>query len=230
MSRLAHTDPRLWPPCCAGGAAASQTHAPAPDHKHYDRPARLRRSRRPPARHVAPRLQNLGVHTFPVTTVDRGAAVHQPGPEPGLCVQSRRGGRAFAEAARLDPERRDGLLGPRARARPEHQRADDADDEPKAFELAQKAVALKSKVSPRERAYIDALAVRYTGKAEDRQKADQAYVAAMGRLVEALSGRSRRAGRCTPKPLMDLRPWSYWTRDGLPARRARARSSRRSSG
>ena len=47
------------------------------------------------------------------------------------------------------------------------------EDEPKALELVRKAVALKAKATPRERAYIDALANRYTGKAEDRAAADE---------------------------------------------------------
>ena len=37
------------------------------------------------------------------------------------------------------------------------------EDEPKAFELAQRAVSLKRYATPRERAYIYALAHRYTG-------------------------------------------------------------------
>ena len=38
-----------------------------------------------------------------------------------------------------------------------------AEDEPKAKALVDKAVALKPRATARERAYIDAIAVRYTG-------------------------------------------------------------------
>ena len=57
--------------------------------------------------------------------------------------------------------------------------------------------------------------VRYTGKPEDRQRADRAYADAMRKLVAAyptdLDARTLYA-----EALMDLRPWNYWTRDGLP--------------
>ena len=66
------------------------------------------------------------------------------------------------------------------------------DDEPKAHELAQKAVALKAKASARERAYIDAVAQRYSGKADDRAARDQAYADAMRELSTPLPGRPRR--------------------------------------
>ena len=42
-------------------------------------------------------------------------------------------------------------------------------EEPHAYELTQKALSLKSKATAREQAYIDALATRYSGKADDRQ-------------------------------------------------------------
>ena len=65
--------------------------------------------------------------------------------------------------------------------------------EPKALALVQKAIALKSKATARERAYIDALAARYTGKPEDRAAADRAYADAMWKLTRRLPRRPRRA-------------------------------------
>ena len=81
-------------------------------------------------------------------------------------------------------EPRDGPLGHGAGARPEHQRADGPDEEPKALAHLKQAQALKSKASQRERDYIDALAARYTGKTEDRVAADQAYAGAMRALYQ----------------------------------------------
>jgi tetratricopeptide (TPR) repeat protein len=89
------------------------------------------------------------------------------------------------------------------------------DDEPKALALVQKAVALKSKASPRERDYIDALARRYTGKPEDRQTADRAFADAMRTLVRKWPA-DLDAKTIFAESLMDLRPWNYWTRDGEP--------------
>jgi tetratricopeptide (TPR) repeat protein len=89
------------------------------------------------------------------------------------------------------------------------------DDEPKAYELAQKALTMKAKVTARERAYIEALATRYTGKKEDRGARDKAF-------AEAMRGVSKRypndldAATIFAESLMDLHPWGYWTPDGRP--------------
>jgi tetratricopeptide (TPR) repeat protein len=91
----------------------------------------------------------------------------------------------------------------------------DAAVEPEAHRLAQKAVSLKSNATPRERAYIDAIAARYTGKAEDRDKANRAFADAMRRLVTAFP-EDADARTIYAEALLDLRPWNYWTRDGLP--------------
>jgi hypothetical protein len=89
------------------------------------------------------------------------------------------------------------------------------EDEPKALEFVRKAASLKSKVSRREGAWIDALAARYTGRAADRPKADRAYADAMRNLAcaypEDLDAKTMFA-----ESLLDLRSWNYWTRDRKP--------------
>jgi len=89
------------------------------------------------------------------------------------------------------------------------------DDEPKALELAKKAVALKGKASPRERAYIDALAKRYTGNKDDRAAADKAYAEAMRALARQYPD-DLDAQTMWAESAMDLRPWNYWFGDGTP--------------
>ena len=89
------------------------------------------------------------------------------------------------------------------------------DDEPKARELAQKAVALRPRASPRERAYIDAVARRYSGKSEDRKARDQDYADAM-RDLHRLYPDDLDAATMYAEALMDLRPWGYWMPDGRP--------------
>ena len=76
-------------------------------------------------------------------------------------------------------------------------------------------MSVRSGVTPRERAYIEALKVRYTGKAEERSSADLAYANAM-RTVHKRFPADRDAATLFAESLMDLRPWNYWTRDGLP--------------
>jgi len=194
--------------------ARAQTNA-APNHKHYDKPAGYDQAPAP-GMPVAPRLQNLGVHTFPVTTTNERARLFiNQGVNLTYGFNHAEAARAFAEAARLDPESAMAYWGQALVVGPNINAAMNPEDEPKARELALKAVALKAKATPRERAYIDALAKRYTGKAEDRKSADHAYADAM-RAVASSFPDDGDAGTMYAESLMDLRPWNYWTRDGLP--------------
>jgi tetratricopeptide (TPR) repeat protein len=194
--------------------AGAQPATPAPQHKHYDTPA----DAPPPApgKPLAPRLQNLGVHTFPVsTTVERAQLFMNQGLSLVYGFNHAEAARAFAEAARLDPSLAMAHWGQALVLGPNINAPMDPKDEPKAFELAQKAVAMKAKATPRERAYIDAVAARYTGCAEDRAAADRAFADAMKRVVDGFPG-DLDARTLYAEALMDLRPWNYWTRDGVP--------------
>jgi tetratricopeptide (TPR) repeat protein len=193
--------------------AAAQN--PPPNHQHYERPAGYDKAPEP-GQPIAPRLQNLGTHTFPVTTRSRQAQLFiNQGVNLAYGFNHAEAGRAFAEAARLDPQCAMAFWGQALVLGPNINAPMAPEDEPKALELVRKAVALKSKVSARERAYIDALATRYSGRAEDRQKNDRAFAEAMKTVVRRyptdLDARAIYA-----EALMDLRPWNYWTRDGEP--------------
>jgi tetratricopeptide (TPR) repeat protein len=165
---------------------------------------------------LAPRLRNLGRHTFKVTTRSSRAQLFiNQGLNLAYGFNHAEAGRAFAEAARLDPACAMAFWGQALVLGPNINAAMSAEDEPKAYELARKAVSLRRGVTERERDYIDAVAVRYTGKAEDRQKADRAFAEAM-RKVATKYPRDLDASTIFAEALMDLRPWNYWTRDGLP--------------
>ena len=197
------------PPVVAG--AAAQT---TPSHKHYDdsKPAPAPA----PGMPLAPRLQNLGVHTFPVSTrVERAQLFMNQGLNLTYGFNHAEAGRAFAEAARLDPTLAIAYWGQALVLGPNINAPMDAAAEPKALELLNKAVALKSHATSRERAYIDALSARYTGKAEDRVAADRAYANAMRDVIEQFPN-DLDARTLYAESLMDLRPWGYWTRDGRP--------------
>jgi hypothetical protein len=92
--------------------------------------------------------------------------------------------RAYAEAARLDPALAMAYWGQALVLGPNINAPMNPEDEPKALALLQKAIALKGNATPRERAYIDALAARYTGKAADRA-ADRAYADAMEKVTRS---------------------------------------------
>jgi tetratricopeptide (TPR) repeat protein len=193
--------------------AAAQT--PAPSHKHYVEPAATAAQPAPGAP-LAPRLQNLGVHTFPVTTkTARAQRFINQGMNLAYGFNHAEAGRAFAEAARLDPTCAMAYWGQALVLGPNINATMTPEDEPKARELVEKAVSLKTGATPRERAYIDALAARYTGKPEDRQSADRAFAEAMRKVARAFPA-DLDARTIFAESLMDLRPWNYWTRDGQP--------------
>jgi tetratricopeptide (TPR) repeat protein len=191
-----------------------QAQTPAPTHKHYEKPAGFEQPE--PGRPLAPRLQNLGVHTFPTSTKNRRAQqfINQ-GLNLTYAFNHAEAARAFAEAARLDPTSAMAYWGQAFVLGPNINAPMSPEDEPRALELIKKAVALKARATPRERAYIDALVPRYTGKAEDRPAANQAFANAMRMLVQKYPN-DLDARTLYAESLMDTRPWNYWTRDGLP--------------
>jgi tetratricopeptide (TPR) repeat protein len=200
--------PRLAPQARAQAAAA-------PTHKHYDKPAGYDQAPAP-GMPIAPRLQNLGVHIFPVSTKnERTQLFINQGVNLTYGFNHGEASRAFAEAARLDPGSAMAYWGQALVLGPNINAAMNPEDEPKALALARQAVSLKAGATPRERAYIDALATRYTGKADDRKHADRAYADAMRAVMQAYPD-DLDAAVLFAEALMDLRPWNYWTRDGLP--------------
>ncbi len=192
------------------GMAQSQT----PSHQHYkeDEKANLPA----PTGQLAPRLQNLGPHTFPVTTLSRDAQLFMnQGLNLAFGFNHAEAGRSFREAARLDPDLAMAYWGQALVLGPNINAVMDPANEPVAYELIQKAVSLKSKATPREQAYIDGLAKRYTGKAEDRAAADEAFAEAMQEVAKAFPD-DLDAQSLYAESMMDLRPWGYWMPDGEP--------------
>jgi tetratricopeptide (TPR) repeat protein len=204
----------LYAPLVAGRASQA-AQAPKPAHVHYTTPDGFEVQAAPGAP-LAPRLQNLGVHAFPVSTsVPQAQLFINQGVNLTYAFNHAEAARAFAEAARLDPTLAIAYWGQSLVLGPNINGAMEPADEPKAHALVQKAVAMKGAATPRERAYIEALAVRYTGRTEDRASADRAYAAAMRRLTVAYPDDTD-ARTLYAEALMDLRPWNYWTRDGKP--------------
>jgi tetratricopeptide (TPR) repeat protein len=193
----------------AGPRAAAQT----TNHTHYEPPPPAAAQPGPQGQ-LAPRLQNLGAHTFAVTTRSRRAQqfINQ-GLNLAYGFNHAEAGRAFKEAARLDPRCAMAYWGQALVLGPNINVPMDPSAEPAALELAQKAAALKAGASPRERAYIDALARRYSGRAEERGQRDRDYAEAMGAVARRYPA-DLDAAVLYAEALMDLRPWDYWLRDG----------------
>ncbi len=185
-----------------------------PHHQHYER---IDAAHQPgPGGVLAPRLQNLGVHTFKVTTkVSRAQMFINQGLNLAYGFNHAEAGRAFAEAARLDATCAMAYWGQALVLGPNINAAMAAEDEPRALAFVMKAASLSKGATQRERDYIDALAKRYTGKPDERQASDRAFAEAMRALAKKYP-RDLDAATIFAESLMDLRPWNYWTRDGLP--------------
>ena len=85
-----------------------------------------------------------------------------------------------------------------------------------AWEAVFQAVKYSVKVTPGERAYIDALAKRYSADpSASRPALDTAWARAIGR-VSRLFPNDDDAATLYAEALMDLRPWNYWTNGGEP--------------
>ncbi len=165
---------------------------------------------------IAPRLQNLGAYTFPVSTKHEGAQkfINQ-GLNLSYAFNHAESGRAFREAARLDPNLAMAYWGQALVLGPNINAAMEPADEKPAFEAIGKAVGLKTGATEREAALIDALAARYSGKPEDRVARDRAYSDAMRKVAERFPD-DLDVQVLYVESVMDLRPWGYWMGDGRP--------------
>ncbi len=123
---------------------------------------------------------------------------------------------AFQEAARLDPEAPMPHWGIALALGPNINAEMTAEQGAKALDAVKQARQRLGKASPQERAYIEALALRYSAdKNVPRAALDRAYAEAM-RAVAAQLPDDPDAAVLFAESLMDLSPWDYWTSDGKP--------------
>jgi tetratricopeptide (TPR) repeat protein len=198
FSILAQTDPQP-----AGGT-----------HKHYEH---SKEAEKPgPQGELAPRLQNLGSHVFPVSTQNEDAQkfINQ-GMNLAYSFNHAEARRAFREAARLDPTLAMAYWGQALVLGPNINAMMESSEEPHALENVKRAMELKGNASPREQALIEALSKRYSGDAAHRQVNDKAYAEAM-RAVHQRFPDDLDIAMLYVESTMDLRPWGYWMPDGRP--------------
>ena len=198
-------------------STVAQDQKPSPNHVHYKESKETGQTT--PTGQIAPRLQKLGDHKFPVSTKNAQAQLFMnQGLNLSYAFNHAEAGRAYREAERLDPNLAIAFWGEALALGPNINAPMDPAAEPKALEAIGKAIALKAKASPREQALIDALKYRYTGKAEERRANDVAYADAM-RKVHLQFPNDQDITMLYVESVMDLRPWGYWTRDGTPYER-----------
>ncbi len=123
---------------------------------------------------------------------------------------------AFKEAARLDPNCAMCYWGIAFVHGPNINAPMFPESVPIAWEAAQKAMALADKASPREQAYIRAIAARYAeNPPEDRSALDKAFAEAMRDVArEYLDDLD--AQTIFAESVMDLMPWNYWDENDQP--------------
>jgi tetratricopeptide (TPR) repeat protein len=131
-------------------------------------------------------------------------------------------GRAFAEAARLDPRCALCVWGQALVLGPNINQQMPAETAAAATSLARRALALADQAQPRDRALIEALQARYADPAPaDRKPLDAAYAQAMAQVVRRFPDDDD-AATLYAEALMDLTPWAYWTREGAPTEHTNA--------
>src|SRR6267154_5563679 len=125
--------------------------------------------------------------------------------------------RSFKRAAEIDPEMAMAWWGVALALGPNINQAVDLAHEEAAYDAAQKASALAKNKPEGERAYIEALAKRYSlDPKSDLKKLAVTYKNAMGELSRKYPD-DLDAATLYAESMMDLRPWQLWNADGKPA-------------
>jgi tetratricopeptide (TPR) repeat protein len=125
--------------------------------------------------------------------------------------------RAFEKAHALDPKSPMPLWGKALALGPNYNIDIDPAREKLAYQTIQEAVKLAANGSERERAYVQAMAVRYSGEeAPDLKKLARDYAQAMGELSNRYPD-DLDAATLHAESLMNLKPWQLWSLDHQPA-------------
>jgi tetratricopeptide (TPR) repeat protein len=169
---------------------------------------------------IAPMLKGLGDNHFPITTQrPESQQFFDQGLRLTYAFNHSEALRAFKEAARLDPDNAMAYWGWALVLGPNINLPMVLEVAPQAYQAIQRAVVLKDKSSERERAYIEALAKRYTNEPmADRTTLDQAYARAMMKVAKRYPD-DLDAATLFAASLMNLSPWAWWNLDGSPKAR-----------
>jgi hypothetical protein len=125
--------------------------------------------------------------------------------------------RSFKRAAELDPQLAMAHWGIALALGPNINLDVDPAREKAAYEAAQRALSLSAKAPENERAYIEAVAKRYSiDPKADLKKLAVDYKDAMGALSKRYPD-DLDAATLYAESMMNLRPWQLWTNDGKPA-------------
>jgi tetratricopeptide (TPR) repeat protein len=125
--------------------------------------------------------------------------------------------RSFTRAAELDPKLAMAHWGVALTLGPNYNLPVDPERERAGYDAVQRAVALKENASEPERAYIDALVVRYSNNPNaDLHALDHAYADAMRKLAARYPD-DLDVATLFAESMMNLNPWKLWSADGTAA-------------
>jgi tetratricopeptide (TPR) repeat protein len=164
-----------------------------------------------------PLLDGLGTLHHPVTTSSKLAQRYfDQGLLLAYAFNHKEAIRAFRSAAAVDPSCAMAHWGVALACGPHVNSPMSADDNTNAWAALQRALQAQSDATPRERAYIAALAARYTAVLPTNRAAlDKAYADAMRDLVKQYPD-DLDAHTLFAEALMDTMPWDYWLKDRSP--------------
>jgi tetratricopeptide (TPR) repeat protein len=125
--------------------------------------------------------------------------------------------RSFKQAAQLDPQLAMAYWGAALALGSNYNVQAEGPALLEAYSLLQKAIQLAPKASEHERAYINALAKRYSSDLQaDKHKLAVAYMNTMGELAKHYPD-DFDAATLYAESMMNLRPWKLWNHEGQPA-------------
>ena len=164
---------------------------------------------------IAPELTGLGTLHMPVTTSKAQAQrFFDQGVRLLYAFNHAESIRAFREAARLDPGLAMAYWGQALAFGPNLNAPMTQDNGRQAYAAIQQAVAGVARVTPRERALIEALSRRYAADGKgDRAALDRAYATAMRAAAERF-GDDADVQTLFADAQMNTMPWDYWQKDG----------------
>ncbi len=167
----------------------------------------------------APVFKGLGAHHMAISTkVARTQMFFDQGVNLMFGFNHAEAIRSFREAARLDPDCAMCWWGVAMALGPNINLPMPPDAVAPAWQALQQAKRLGGKATPRERAWIDALAVRCSQDPKaDRHAMDEAFAQAMGKVWKDFPT-DLDAGTFYAEAMMDTQPWDYWQGDGVTAK------------
>ncbi len=167
---------------------------------------------------IAPLFENLGELHFGISTDNKRAqAFFNQGLRLTYAFNHAEAHRAFMEASRLDPNSAMTYWGQAYALGPNINDAlPDEERRMKSYEALQKAKQHSANATPKEKAMIEALSVRYSKdpKAE-LQELNLAYMAAMKKLYKNYP-EDADIHTLFAASVMNTMPWNYWDNDGNP--------------